>query len=611
MELTPAKIEYDDEGRLVSTAYGDIYFQPAESLNESRYVFQDCGEVGQRFANTKENDIITIAELGFGTGLNFLLSWQNWAARSHDRGWCHYIGFEKHPIKIDDLKSLHTLWPELSDYAHALQSKYPFLTEGTHRLIFAEARISLTLVFGDVKSTLPIQQFGDGVDICFLDGFAPAKNPDMWDDALWPILGIATKPDGRVTTFTAAGHVRRGLESAGFSVDKIKGYGRKREMIVGTKDRAVPRETSHKKIAVIGAGIAGCAVADALIRYGHQVHLFDKHPRPAEGTSGNRIAAIYPKLTADPSPMDRFYRHSFTYAHGFYNDLKDIDYDRCGVLHLDRNDQMIKRHTKIAARGLPKDLALHLDQSQASDAAGIDLPTGGLFYPNGAMFSPVKTCRALIERIDNQPAFTQRFDEGATSISQDENDWSVNGEAFDVVIFTGNENLRPEICDVQVVTDKLDIIIKERVRGQVTDWAGNAASSTLKTVVCHKGYLTPKLDGTHCLGATFDKGAAGTNTPSAEDHARNFEQLFEHLPHLNDDAATAESGRKGNRSATRDRIPAAGKITNGFYTLIGLGSHGFTTAPLLAEDIAAQISNATRPIDKALAHYTEPERLYD
>jgi len=623
--LTPAQIEFDDQGRLVSTAYGDIYFQPENSIAESEYVFLDKGG----FFNAVQNgsNDLTVAELGFGTGLNFLLCLQAWQKRADKKRQLHFISFEKHPIVKADLEKIYTYWPQLSEYADALLKTYPTLTAGIHPLHFPKFGASLTLCLGDVRDLLSDMQFQS--DIWFLDGFAPAKNPDMWAEKLWRPIAHNTKQDGRITTFTAAGAVKRGLQDAGFEIEKVNGYGRKRDMIVGRlaqrsasakfDAKLLPVHTPEKPktIAVIGAGIAGCALADALTRHGLHVTLYDWHDGPASEASGNPLAAVYPKLGAQKSAADQIYRQAFCYTEKFYRHLDGSTFDPCGVFQIDRNNETKTRHQKIAARNLSDDLVIYIETDTVS---GLDLECGGLFIPRGGMISPPALCQTLLNRASETGRLKTQFNFDFNDLDQID---------ADIIILSDGVSISS--------TPQTSWIPTEIVRGQITEWTGNGATQKLKTVICHKGYITPQHNGAHCFGATFDKGETKTQTPTNKNHERNFEQLFKELPILQSDYNLSDTtGRQGNRVATPDRLPLCGPVIDPekfkkdftalsqdasnlfdypprYYdrlNILGaLGSHGMTTAPWLAEILARQLSGAPVPASVPIYNAISPSRF--
>lgn len=218
MQNQQADIEWRDGQVPVSTRFDDPYFSLENGLEETRHVFLQGNDLPGRF-----RDGFHIAELGFGTGLNFLAACQCWS-ESGARGHLSYTSFEAFPMSAADMSTALSAFPSLSGPAAALVAAW---TGSTGTLQIAD-RISLNLITGDARETLPTW---DGqADAWFLDGFSPAKNPELWEASLMHEVARHTASGGSVATYTAAGYVRRGLEEAGFAVTRTAGYGRKRHM---------------------------------------------------------------------------------------------------------------------------------------------------------------------------------------------------------------------------------------------------------------------------------------------------------------------------------------------------------------------------------------------
>lgn len=212
-----AELEWRDDRVPVSTRFDDPYFSLENGLEETRHVFLSGNDLPARFT-----DGFQIAELGFGTGLNMLatlLAWQGSGAQ----GTAKFTSFEAFPMQADEIdRALHA-FPE----ARALAD--PFLTawaQGARR--FDMGGMQIEVITGDARQTLAA--WPDQADAWFLDGFSPAKNPELWGADLMAEVGRHTRPGGTAATYTAAGFVRRGLEEAGFTVTRVPGYGRKRHM---------------------------------------------------------------------------------------------------------------------------------------------------------------------------------------------------------------------------------------------------------------------------------------------------------------------------------------------------------------------------------------------
>lgn len=244
--IQPANLEFNAEGTPVSRDFDDVYFSNDNGLEETRYVFLGGNQLEARFPE-HPHPLFVVAESGFGTGLNFLTLWQAFVQfrEAHPQAQLqrlHFISFEKFPLTRADLALAHQHWPELAPWAEKLQAQWPLPLPGCHRLLLDEGRVTLDLWFGDINELT--SQLDDSlnqkVDAWFLDGFAPAKNPDMWTQNLFNAMARLARPGGTLATFTSAGFVRRGLQEAGFTMQKRKGFGRKREMLCGVMEQALP-----------------------------------------------------------------------------------------------------------------------------------------------------------------------------------------------------------------------------------------------------------------------------------------------------------------------------------------------------------------------------------
>jgi tRNA 5-methylaminomethyl-2-thiouridine biosynthesis bifunctional protein len=211
-----------------SKVFDDVYFSAVDGLEETHYVFLQGNGLPGAWAGRAD---FTIAETGFGTGLNFLAV----AAllREAPGPKLHYISFEKYPVAVEEIANALAVWrEEFPAELDRLLEVYPAQDSGVHRIEFSE-RITLTLIFDDVNEAMP--KLNAEVDCWFLDGFKPRKNPDMWTEIVFQNMARLSKPNASYATFTAAGFVKRGLKAAGFDVKRIKGFGNKWHMIVGLK----------------------------------------------------------------------------------------------------------------------------------------------------------------------------------------------------------------------------------------------------------------------------------------------------------------------------------------------------------------------------------------
>jgi tRNA 5-methylaminomethyl-2-thiouridine biosynthesis bifunctional protein len=220
------------EGHPYSRLFGDIYFSQSSGIKETRHVFLRNNHLARRWQALVPGELFTIGETGFGTGLNFLCAWQLWRETMPEKARLHFVSTEKYPLGHADLGRAQAMWPELAALSKLLLSQYDAASSGTQQMSFDDGRVTLTLLLGDVRETLP--QLHAVIDAWFLDGFAPARNPEMWQPELFGTIARLSSRGATFATYTCAGIVRRALISAGFEVEKVPGFGTKREMLRGT-----------------------------------------------------------------------------------------------------------------------------------------------------------------------------------------------------------------------------------------------------------------------------------------------------------------------------------------------------------------------------------------
>lgn len=216
------------KGTIISKEFGDVYFSVEDGLAETRHVFIDSNNLPSRWQG---RDHFTIAETGFGTGLNFLAAWQFFDETATPGQKLDFISFEKYPLSISEIREALTPW-QFGNRLELFLENYPLRTTGFHKIILTEA-ITLTLIIGDINAMIP--QLEASIDCWFLDGFKPSANPEMWTETVFKNMNRLSQPGTTFATFTAAGFVKRGLQNAGFNVRKIKGFGTKRDMLAGEK----------------------------------------------------------------------------------------------------------------------------------------------------------------------------------------------------------------------------------------------------------------------------------------------------------------------------------------------------------------------------------------
>lgn len=396
-----AKIHFNQENTPVSDKFDDVYFSNQDGLAETHYVFLEGNQLWERWVHYQEAHFV-IAETGFGTGLNFFAVttlFREFRQKHPDSPLkrLYFISFEKYPLPLDALQQAHLAYLQFSHLAQHLQQHWLNPIQGCYRFHFDET--TLDLWFGDVAENLP--QLGDymngKIDAWFLDGFAPSKNPDMWNEQLYQQMFRFTKPQGTFATFTAASAVRKGLENAGFNIKKRKGFGKKRECLSGQKMQEKPTALStpwfhsqpanlkEQDIAIIGGGIASLCTAISLVKRRAKITIYCEDEQTALNASGNKQGAFYPQLSDDNERNIRFYIHAFAYGHQFLQwaiqQQIEFEHEFCGVALCAYNDKTESKLNKIAELNLPSDLYQSLNQSELSEKVGLPLPFGGGFIP--------------------------------------------------------------------------------------------------------------------------------------------------------------------------------------------------------------------------------------
>ncbi|HXR02043.1 MAG TPA: bifunctional tRNA (5-methylaminomethyl-2-thiouridine)(34)-methyltransferase MnmD/FAD-dependent 5-carboxymethylaminomethyl-2-thiouridine(34) oxidoreductase MnmC, partial [Pseudomonas sp.] len=320
-----AQIDWDERGNPHSRVFADVYFSTESGLDETRHVFLTQNELHERFSALPADGRLVIGETGFGTGLNFLCAWQLFEACALPGARLQFVSVEKFPLCRADLQRALALWPELATFAEQLLGQYVAIHEGFQRLVFDGGRVTLTLLIGDALDMLP--QLDGQIDAWFLDGFAPAKNPEMWTPQLFAELARLAAPGSTIATFTSTGWVRRALNAAGFKMKRVPGIGHKWEVLKGRfiewpQDVPLPppvkpwfarpgQLTGARKALVIGAGLAGCATAASLAARGWQVSLLERHQDLAQEASGNPQGVLYLKLSAHGTALSQLILSGF------------------------------------------------------------------------------------------------------------------------------------------------------------------------------------------------------------------------------------------------------------------------------------------------------------
>ncbi|APC18213.1 bifunctional tRNA (5-methylaminomethyl-2-thiouridine)(34)-methyltransferase MnmD/FAD-dependent 5-carboxymethylaminomethyl-2-thiouridine(34) oxidoreductase MnmC [Pseudomonas frederiksbergensis] len=643
-----AQLDWDDQGRPRSRVFDDVYFSDQSGLDETRYVFIEQNRLSERFAELPAGERLVIGETGFGTGLNFLCAWQLFEQQAVAGARLHFISVEKYPLSPADMQRALALWPDLKPFADQLLAQYVAIHQGFQRLVLDNGRVTLTLLIGDALEQLP--QLDAQIDVWFLDGFAPAKNPDMWTAELFAELARLAAPGSTISTFTSTGWVRRLLNAAGFKMRRTPGIGHKWEILRGAfvgwpQETPAPatakpwfarpnQVTGERRALVIGAGLAGCASAASLAARGWQVSLLERHADLAQEASGNPQGVLYLKLSAHGTALSQLIVSGFGHTRRLLEHLqRGVDWDDCGVLQLAFNAKEAERQAQLAA-AFPADLLHLLDQPHAQAQAGIGLAHGGLFYPEGGWVHPPALCQWQA----SPPNVQLLAHRDVLELRKVDDQWQAwDGETLlasaPAVVLAG-------AAEIKRFAQSAELPLK-RIRGQITRLAQTAESQRLATVVCAEGYVAPARLGEHTLGASFDFKSDDL-TPTTAEHLGNLELLEEissdlvarlHARQLDPEQL---QGRAAFRCTSPDYLPIVGPLADsqafaqayaalskdarqvpdiacpwldGLYVNSGHGSRGLITAPLSGELLAAWLDNEPLPLPRSVAEACHPNRF--
>jgi tRNA 5-methylaminomethyl-2-thiouridine biosynthesis bifunctional protein len=566
-----------------SHEFQDIYFSRESGLEETRHVFINHNKLPESWVRC---DHFSIAETGFGTGLNFLCAWTLFEETAQADAVLDFVSFELYPLSVDEIRAGLSQWSDaFGGRLERMLAQYPLRIPGWHRIDFGNVR--LTLIFDDVNEAIPRVAIPRGVDAWFLDGFAPAKNPGMWTPLLFSNMARLSHAGTTFASFTAAGVVKNGLREAGFTVEKVRGYGHKRDMITGHfNGRERPAGPAQGRVAIVGGGLAGTACA-AILRQRNIDHtVFEESSSLASGASGNPGGIFNPRFTAHRTAQSDFYAGAFALAARTLRGTPQVGYQGCGSLHLIGDDDKRKRFEScIETWGWNAAHMQLLNAAEASEVAGVPLPHDALYLPDSGQVSPVLLCRKWAEGSDIN--LNQAFD---PAMAQDY-------ESIILACAAGTEKFIPGLP-------------LQSVRGQIIAAKTSPATEGLKTNLCYSGYIGAPREGEHIIGSTFQKWIETTDLRE-EDNVEILARLNESVPGLVPGEITG--ARAAMRCAAQDRFPVIGAVPDqtGMYVTTAHGSHGIISALAGAYLIADLMEGGvqSQPADTMTA--LSPQRFRD
>lgn len=636
-------------GQPYSEMFDDIYYSSDESESisgesEFNHVFFKNNGLPERWGSASK---FIIAELGFGSGLNCLLTIREWLRHLAECGQdkcLHYIALEKYPLSPDAIVELISRYPELKSYCDELIAVYPPAVKGSHSRHLFDNRVVIHYKFMDAYEALKNEHYN--VDAWFLDGFSPAKNPDMWSTQLFEKLSQNSHRDTTCSTYTSAGFVKRNLQKSGFDVEKVPGFGKKREMLVARlvknsqdtykfTDKPwfnapdVP-DTETRRATVIGAGIAGLSVAYSLIKRGWSVTVIDRHSGVAEEASANPAAIIYPRLSVNNDVDMEFYIAAYCYSlyilkslQSKYRDKFWFDNGLQQLINEKRFSEIIDKFGFNDGFVSRADLTIQEDKLSSCDKTEIFIK-----YPSAGVVLPKILCDVLVRECSNQLSFLHAEIDDIKYLKGKwrclSNDSLV--DETDVLVIANGNNVND--CGLE---PKMPV---ERIRGQVAELTNNDESLKIKTAINSGIYITPSIHGRHYLGATYSRDNRSVDIDGDDNKA--LLASLDRLYHGMFDKDAICNAWVGFRAMSKDRVAIVGAVPdrkfydeeyadishgrkhktyssadylNGLYITAAHGSRGFTSSFLSAEVIAAQIVGEPVSVSKAVLDYLSPSRF--
>ena len=649
------------DGQPYNDIYDDIYYSSDKDEciageKEFKHVFFNNNGLPERWSN---RDRFIIAELGFGSGLNCILTIREWLNQHQDNGrnkCLHYIAIEKHPLSADSIKAIISRYPELDRYCDEIISSYPPAIAGSHSRHLFDNRVVVHYKFMDAFQALRKEDYK--VDAWYLDGFSPAKNADMWTLPLFEKIAQNSHPGTTCSTYTSAGFVKRHLQNAGFEVTKVSGFGRKREMLTarfeycksehGKPEHCKPKPlrftdkpwfappskviNSSREATVIGAGIAGLSMAYSLIKRGWKVTVIDQHSEVAAATSSNPAAIVYPRLSVDNDVDTQFYTEAYCYALSVLKKLQAEHEKRFwfddGLLQFVDEKKIFQIINKfqfnedfIAIAEIDK-LAEPIQQAiKKTHQLCVEYKTAGVVIPK-------ILCDILVEECGKQLTIRQHEVRRLTytnTVWQCLSEDAVINETETLVVANG----------IQVNNLGIDINFPvDTVRGQVAVLKAEKGTDEFEQAISTSVYLTPVIDHKHYLGASYARNNNCLTPIEADNKSllNDFNALF---PSVFSERSVLDSW-VGLRATSKDRVPVVGAVPDmayfnnqyadinsgkqnkvysaarhlkGLYVSAAHGSRGFTSSFLCAELIASQIEGEPAPISKMLVDYLNPSRF--
>lgn len=606
--LSPAVWHENSRGVPCSDRYGDVYHSEAGALAQAHHVFLGGNRLPSRW---RGRATFTICETGFGLGQSFLATWRAWRDDPDRCARLHYVAFEAHPFALPDLQRIwHRLPPPMWPLAGELGEHWPALLPGLHRIELAGGAVTLTLAFGRIERLA--RQVQASVDAFYLDGFAPRVNPAMWSPHVFGQMRRLAVAGATAASWCAAGQVRRDLRDAGFLVSRAPGFASKRDMTVAVLRPGLGQSppAAMDQVAVIGAGLAGAGVAQALALRGADVEIWDPAPGTGSSQTPSGGAALIPALSPDDDTRSRLSRAGLERAWARWMTLAaNARPSACGALVCAQTPGQADLQRRALDRlRFPDTWVERLEAGAAQERTSVSLPWGGLWFPEALRVSLADLLQALgtgrgvrrrVQRIEGLRKSLQGWEllDASGRVLQ------VAGQ---VVLANGRE-AGPLLA--RVVSPLLWPVLSgvTAIAGQLSLYPvpGDGGGQVPRCILAGNGYCLPPRNGWGVAGSTYRLGAQDCLADAAG-HNDILARLAGWLPQgaipwLGQGEPRAWAGW---RAATRDHLPIVGQVPgmDGLWLACAYGSRGLSWSALAGDLIAAQIYGEPLPLERELIH---------
>ena len=543
--LKKSQLSISSKLGIYSNLYGDIFFDKTDAIKESEHVYIKTNKLASRF---KKKSNYTIAELGFGTGLNFLLTWKLWLQVKTSKSTLTYISFESAPLTRIDLLRVHALFKDLTHLSKIFLKKLPPLYQGTHRIFWELGNVNLIIIYDDFLS---LTNFNFKADTWYLDGFSPKKNPHAWSDKLFKEIYRCTNFNGTLSTFSVAGNIRRGLLKNNFTIFKNRGVGNKKEILYASKKqkyniikfKSIPLK-NIEPVAVIGSGISGASLIYSLRKRNIKCFLIDKSSQLGNGASGNNVALQMPKLTLDESPYGLLSLEAFSYSRMIAKELNSVPRSN-GLILLPSREREIIKFAKLLNNNWPLEL-LDKGTSKLQILENINY----LYMKSSGIVDNKKFIKNLVGDIE----FISKFNVKNIEMTK--------GGYKNIVDIYGNK-LHAKTVIWANGYEMLDLNKKTPIiptSGQVTYLKKTNLTSNLKVNFSYGHFISQAHKGYHQIGASFNRS---DNLQYREiDQINNVNSIPYFLKKIFSSNISDLRYRVSVRASTKDRMPFLGTLTS-------------------------------------------------